>query len=552
MLQETFSSGPEVTKVCLICHTEAAKQLHKTKHWTWNFRNPKTGQSLGKKNLVNNFRGAVTTNYAICTSCHIGFGWHDDSFDFGSEENVDCLSCHDTTGTYKKFPLPGGHPAYLETFPDCDRCHGTGTPTPLAGNKFTALTEVSCEACHGDAPHPAENDMLNEHSDRVTCQACHVALVAPGNEAAWKGPDWGNIARNVGLPTRQNCGRCHFFSGGGDGVKHGDMDTSLIDAKREVDVHMESAGLNFQCRTCHRTERHQVPGSRYVGLAKDLEGIVIPGKNGDRVSCESCHSDTPHPRTVNNKLNHHIGKIACQTCHIPEFARGGVATQLWWDWSTAGKLSTFGTPLITRTNGHAVYDARKGDAKFEENVIPEYRWFDGDVKYTLMGDIIDPSKEVEINSFASNHDSPNARIWPFKIMRGRQPYDTENKTLAIAHIYGNDDTAYRKNFDWDLAIETGMETAGIPYSGQYDFIETAMYWPITHMVAPKSDALACNACHSKQGRLHYLTGFYMPGRDSSRVLDFIGWAAVLLTAIGVLIHIITHAVTLCTNNRSKH
>ena len=34
--------------------------------------------------------------------------------------------------------------------------------------------------------------------------------------------------QNIGLPARQNCGSCHFYGGGGDGVKHGDLDTSLV------------------------------------------------------------------------------------------------------------------------------------------------------------------------------------------------------------------------------------------------------------------------------------------------------------------------------------
>lgn len=31
-LQREFTSGPEVTKACLGCHTEAALQIHRTKH----------------------------------------------------------------------------------------------------------------------------------------------------------------------------------------------------------------------------------------------------------------------------------------------------------------------------------------------------------------------------------------------------------------------------------------------------------------------------------------------------------------------------------------
>ena len=38
-----------------------------------------------------------------------------ENFDATVEENVDCLVCHDTTGTYKKFPTAAGHPAYEDT-----------------------------------------------------------------------------------------------------------------------------------------------------------------------------------------------------------------------------------------------------------------------------------------------------------------------------------------------------------------------------------------------------------------------------------------------------
>jgi glucokinase len=89
-LQQDFNSGPEVTKACLSCHTEAGKQLHKTTHWTWAFENKLTGEMLGKKNVINNFCVATASNWARCTSCHIGYGWKDASFDLTSEENIDC------------------------------------------------------------------------------------------------------------------------------------------------------------------------------------------------------------------------------------------------------------------------------------------------------------------------------------------------------------------------------------------------------------------------------------------------------------------------------
>ncbi len=117
-LQGEFASGPEVTKACLACHTEAADQVHRTKHWTWEFLNPDTEQTLGKKNVLNNFCISVPSNYAFCTTCHVGYGWKDAKFDFSSQENVDCLVCHDTTGDYRKPPgLAGNPPAKDMEFP---------------------------------------------------------------------------------------------------------------------------------------------------------------------------------------------------------------------------------------------------------------------------------------------------------------------------------------------------------------------------------------------------------------------------------------------------
>ena len=85
-LQKHFSSGPEVTKTCIKCHTEAAKQIHKTKHWTWEFLNPENKQRLGKKNIVNNFCITPKSNFEHCAACHVGYGWKDDTFDFTSKK----------------------------------------------------------------------------------------------------------------------------------------------------------------------------------------------------------------------------------------------------------------------------------------------------------------------------------------------------------------------------------------------------------------------------------------------------------------------------------
>jgi len=474
-LDKEFKTGPEVTRACLSCHTEAAKQIHKTPHWTWDFVNPQTGQELGKKNVLNNFCIAPRSNFAFCASCHVGYGWKDESFDFTSEENVDCLVCHDTTGGYSKPPGKAGYP----------------------------------------------DDFVNLK----------------------------NVAQNVGKTSRDTCGACHFFGGGGNGVKHGDMDSSLAMPDEELDIHMDALGLDFKCSTCHATTAHQVPGSRYNPTAKDTESALIRGKADERnpATCQACHGNAPHPATK-AKLNSHTNKIACQTCHIPTIARGGVATKLSWDWSTAGQLTPDGKPVIKKdADGHVVYHGKKGTFTYGANIPPEYVWFNGKVKYTLLGDKINVAEGfTPINHFEGSPDDGKSRIWPVKVFRGMQPYDAVNRTLVIPHTAGNDDTAYWTNFNWEKAVTAGMQSVGAPFSGKVDFIKTEMMWPITHMVAPAEKALTCEECHSKNGRLQNIEGIYMPGRDANKLLNWAGWSLALLALIGVLIH---GAIRIVTRNK---
>ena len=76
----------------------------------------------------------------------------------------------------------------------------------------------------------------------------------------------------------------------------------------------------------------------------------------------------------------------------------------------------------------------------------------------------------------------------------------------MPHTTGKDKTSYWANFDWSKSVAEGMKVAGRPFSGKVDFINTQMSWPITHMVAPAEDSLACDECHSKNGRLRNLDG----------------------------------------------
>jgi hypothetical protein len=62
---------------------------------------------------------------------------------------------------------------------------------------------------------------------------------------------------------------------------------------------------------------------------------------------------------------------------------------------------------------------------------------------------------------------------------------------------------YWVDYDWDKAARLGMDASGLPYSGEYGFAPTEMYWSINHMVSPKEEALGCLDCHGDNGRMDW-------------------------------------------------
>ncbi len=92
-----------------------------------------------------------------------------------------------------------------------------------------------------------------------------------------------------------------------------------------------------------------------------------------------------------------------------------MATKTWWDWSTAGKLGDDGKPLTIRDkDGNLEYLSTKGNFRYGENIVPEYRWFDGQTRYTLREDSIDDSQQpIEINKIQGSHANPRLSYLAF-------------------------------------------------------------------------------------------------------------------------------------------
>jgi octaheme c-type cytochrome (tetrathionate reductase family) len=205
---------------------------------------------------------SIISNEARCTSCHAGYGWKDDTFDFTDMTKIDCLICHDTTGTYKKTPTAAGMPdptvdlvkvahnvgptsrktcgdchfnggggeavkhadlsrQLLEPERNCDihmggydftctECHRTRNHKIAGRSTSVAVVEadMSCENCHTTAPHYGDDVLdhhLNKHCDTIACTTCHAPVYAKckPTKTFW---DWSKAGDKKRKPKKDKYG----------------------------------------------------------------------------------------------------------------------------------------------------------------------------------------------------------------------------------------------------------------------------------------------------------------------------------------------------------
>jgi hypothetical protein len=74
------------------------------------------------------------------------------------------------------------------------------------------------------------------------------------------------------------------------------------------------------------------------------------------------------------------------------------------------------------------------------------------------------------------------------------PSSGDDRSAGVRHVtaavqlFGG----YWNHFDWKRAIADGMASVNLPFSGEYDFVETEMFWKVNHMVTPTGVAAACD------------------------------------------------------------
>lgn len=347
-----------------------------------------------------------------------------------------------------------------------------------------------CGSCHvGRGKRPDDPNVGYENIDCLMCHnqeyASSRTRLADGSMGVVAPTD--SMVQNIHEPTRANCLACHAKAGGGDGVKRGDLSLALIDNRdHNFDIHMNSEGGNLNCQDCHTFENHLV-----IGKGSDLRPTDDPDR-GSEVACTTCHSHNDIEREHPNEVLTHLDRVACQTCHIPTYAK--VPTELHRDWLTHHD----GTDATTCTTenpcpGHP--HTEKGS-----DLVPEYKWWNRLSDNYLLQDDAARTYDAAKDTYPTSRplgDVTDGKLYPFKYKTAYQPM-----IVADSRLIAMDTFEYLKNTGNVLtSVENGLANMGYPRDTAYTWITTDTYQLINHGVVDAVAVLACNDCHGNTGRM---------------------------------------------------
>ncbi|MBU1232341.1 MAG: hypothetical protein KKD01_12375 [Proteobacteria bacterium] len=425
-LNITSYDGPAT---CIGCHESAANEMLNSLHMQWAGPTPDltntNGELLGKAvGGINTFCTYAMSSGGACFSCHVRA---DGNAPHAPDINdVDCLMCHNDT-YQRKFVAD---PNTAETIVD------------YLGNIKTYVFGAQ----DGDGNY----------------------TTVPDFNAMPAGTTMVDLARNVHLPTRTSCLRCHAKAGGGDWTKRGDMGLSTKNPTLAEDFHMSPDGADLSCNACHSSEGGHKVGGR---------GIDLRQTEAATPTCQNCHSLKPHD---NSTLNRHAqGQVSCQVCHIREFGKGG-ATEMSRDW-----LAPHWNPAFCNGQGGYV-----GHEIKEAYVKPEYTWFDGTSYVYNIGEQISPDERGVYTMAKANGKAfdGKSKIVPIKRHFTNMPLHESGQLIApkIMRMF--------MTGDFDQAVQEGMIDQGL--TGTYTMVEADAEMLISHGVDPKSSAPSCQECHN--------------------------------------------------------
>jgi len=495
----TAYDGP---RTCIQCHEEEALEMLGTVHYQWTGTTPYVTNIeglAGKGDMgLNTYCGTVVTSRRLaCWSCHVGNG-KTPTGELVMEQinNIDCLMCH--SQMYKRKPVAPYSTAdiNLDRYVNVEDlaifsqewlnsgcgpifgCNYTDvfnsgridlldfqilamewlTCTDPAGSCLFQWTETFTYLDYQGLSHTWTLPIEDENGD-----------FQYGPDEAAMAIDIVQVAQTVHLPTRETCLRCHAYAAGTDCGKRGDLGTASVSPPVEVDIHMSEQGQNFSCQRCHNSVEHKI-------LGRGLD--IRPSERMEIMTCLSsgCHLSAPHSNT---RLDTHTSRVACQTCHIPTFAKLN-STEVERNWTNPN----WAQGLFSGQGGYKPEEIRG------MLLIPSYHWYDGTSRVYILGEVATMNANGQYEFGVPNGDiaSPGAKIHPMK-------EHISNSALhdATGTIIPHSTSEYFFTGDFNRAVEKGMDLTGM--SGSWTLVDVHTFQTINHGVEPTYNALDCGQCH---------------------------------------------------------
>ena len=269
----------EGTESCLLCHEEEGRMVLEKGHFKWEGQTDRIAgleaQIHGKKDLLNNFCVAVPTNEGRCAQCHAGLGYTDASFNFNDPAKIDCLVCHDQSGTYKKGLTTGGMPD-----PSVD-LNVVARSVALNDGKPTRKNCIDCHAFAGGDDNVKHGDLSSDmvattreydvhmgtNGANFDCVNCHAANHDPKTGAVNHG-NAGMSLHSVNEGEMRQCDDCH----GGQTAVHRDTGA--------MDLFADGWHDRLACQVCHIPAIARKISTKaewyWVDAGKDIEPPVDP------------------------------------------------------------------------------------------------------------------------------------------------------------------------------------------------------------------------------------------------------------------------------------
>jgi len=240
--------GYEGTQSCMNCHGLIGNDMLTKAHFTWQGTASNIdgyeGEIHGKNDFINNFCIAVPTNEGRCTQCHTGNGYADDTFAFNDPKTIDCLVCHDQSGTYIKGKTTAGQP---------DPAVDLNVVARSVAENDGVPTRKNCIGCHANA---GGGDNV-KHGDLAM-----VMLDTTSEFDVHMGTDGGDMY----------CVACH-------GVKKDGQEALVDHGIGGMPYHSTDDGAMKTCEDCHGDRAN-------IHVGNPVENVLTLHPT---LACQVCH-----------------------------------------------------------------------------------------------------------------------------------------------------------------------------------------------------------------------------------------------------------------------